>query len=355
MTNNNFIIYGGSNNHSFDSETLGIINDLTGLDLEFSHIWHQKWPDEESGFLLHDHKKISGKDAIIFSCPINDSLENELEDIVMACKHQYNARFVTVIFSFMRYRRQDHIEIQSEVTRLRWFIFKLKRLGVDRLVVVEPHSIKNTIKFCAECKMELYICDPTPAIAQAVKNEILAMGLENSIIFSPDLGSVGRAINLAKSLGIDVIASPKKRLFGDEVAIEDNFDEIKFLQKIYEEYGYNAPVSCDINDIKNKNVWIREDEISTGGTAISIADKLRKNGAKSVHFIATHPVCTYGWKIKLFPSDGRKIFNSVWLGDTRPRGNGASSYQESTSGRINRIKIAPVLARTLVKALKDRY
>ncbi|MFA5318631.1 MAG: hypothetical protein WC323_04165, partial [Patescibacteria group bacterium] len=305
----------------------------------------------ESGFLLHDYEKIAGKDVLIFSCPVNDALENELEDIIMACKQQYNARSVTVIFSFMRYRRQDHIEIKSEVTRLRWFIFKLKQIGADRLVIVEPHSIKNTAEFCAECGMELHICDPTPAIADAVKNEVLGMGLENSVIFSPDFGSVGRSINLAKSLGICVIASPKKRLFGDEVTVENNFDEIKFLQKIHAEYGYNAPVSCDIKGIKNKNIWIREDEISTGGTAIAIADKLRLNGAKSVNFIATHPVCTYGWKIKLFPPDGRRIFDSVWLGDTRPRGNGASAYQESTSGRINRVAIAPVLAKTLANML----
>ena len=347
------MVYGGIGNHAFDQSVLEIANNLTGLSLKFTHVWHQRFPDGESAFGLEKFQQIPDKDIIIFSCPINDKLENELEDMITACKWQYGAKSVTVVLTFLRYRRQDHEEKQQEITRLRWFIFKLKNIGADRIVVTETHSLKNTRKFCEDCEMKLFVCDPTPQFAEAIKGTISSSGLEKVRIYSPDYGSVGRAITLAKLIGTTVVATPKERLFGDDISISSGFNEQEFISRIHAEYGSEVSVSCNLAEIAGKQLWMREDEISTGGTSVSTSRLLRDHKASGVHLIATHAVCTPGWKMKLFPDNGRQPFNSIWFGNIRPRGDGGSSYEESTGGRINEVDLSPAVAGTLVEVLQQ--
>src|SRR3989344_5010003 len=115
-----FVVYGGTGNHSFDQDVLSLTNAVSGLGLKFGHISHSRWPDGEAGFKLETPGKIAGRHVVVFSCPITDKLELQLRDIVIACKQQYLAASVTVVISFLRYRRQDHSDKPEEITRLRW-------------------------------------------------------------------------------------------------------------------------------------------------------------------------------------------------------------------------------------------
>ena len=138
LVTDSFVVYGSTGNHGFDARVLKLVNEVTNLGLTFDHIWYETWPDGEPGFSLADHTRVEGRHAIIFSCPITYELENELKDLITACKLQYNAKSVTIVMSYLRYRRQDHEEKFEEITRLRWFIHNLKAWGADRLVVCDP-------------------------------------------------------------------------------------------------------------------------------------------------------------------------------------------------------------------------
>lgn len=352
LNEDSFVVYGGTGHHGLDQSVLELVNNVVNLRLEFKHIWHQTWPDGEPGFVLEDYTQIKGRHVIIFTCPINYELEIELEQMIGACKLQCKAKSVTVVMSFIRYRRQDRSEKNEEITRLRLFIYKLKAMGADKLIVCEPHSVKNTKKYCKEFNLELRICDPTPLIAEAIKPVIQTIGIEKVRIYSPDFGSVGRAIALAEATETDVIATPKERLFGDDVSI--SAEKNGFLKSIKKEYGDKVPVSCDIRDLNGLHMFMREDELSTGGTGVKTAVMLRKAGASGVHLIVTIPVCTYGWKMKLFPqNEKQQPFENIWFGNLRPRGEGVSSYKESTGGHINTVDIAPALAKTLAEVLEE--
>jgi phosphoribosylpyrophosphate synthetase len=357
LSGDEFVVYGGTVHHAFDQSVLELVNDITGLHLVFSHIWHDTWPDGEHGFHLSNHTGIKGRHAIIFGCPITNDLELELRDIITACKRQYGARTVTVILSFMRYRRQDRDEKFNEITRLRWFMSDLRHWGVDQLVVCEPHSVHYTKRYCEEFGLDLYICDPTNMFAEAIIPIIQTLGREKVSIYSPDFGSVGRALALAKATGTSVIATPKKRLWGDTVFVSSSSESEEFLRRISEmyKYGTEVSVSCDMENVRGRYIFIREDEMSTGSTAVSTAKMLRTVGASGVWFIATHAVCSYGWKAKFFPWDGEQPFDGVFFGNTRPRGIGGTTYRESTGGRIHTVDIAPALAKTLISVLERVY
>ncbi len=344
------IVYGGIGNHGFDASVLRYVNAATGRHDQFSHVWHSIWADGEPGARLEEPNAIQGHHVIIFGCPIAPKFICDLEDMVIACKHQYDAKSVTIVLSFLCFRRQDRAEAHHEITRLRWFIYKLKLLGADRLIVCEPHSVDNTIKYCQEFGLELYINDPTRIFAEAVKPIVQALGGSEKVrIYSPDFGSVGRGLALAQALNLLMVATPKHRI---NMRIETG-DVNSFLALVRKKFGPNALISCDLSDIRGRHAIMREDELDSGGTSIQTSKMLVEHGATGVSLIVTHPVCSRGWKTRLFPYGEPQPFRTLWFGNTRPRGYLETEYEGATGGHIINVDIAPAIAETLVEVLKN--
>ena len=349
LQRNKFAVYGGTGNHDLDAEVLGLVNSVTSLGLAFSHCWHNVWTDGEPGFSLEHPDKIAGRHVLVFACPVNHKLENEFKDLVTACRQQYGAASVVAVLSFLRYRRQDHPEFGHEITRLRWFICDLKHWGADRLVVCEPHSVEHTERYCKEFGLELHVSDPTRLFADAIMGVVQTLGgAERVRVYSPDFGSVGRALSLAKALGTSVLATPKRRMNGRIELVADE----AFAAAVREKFGSDVPFSCDIRNLDGLHLFMREDEVASGSTAVGTARMLRKEGAGGIHLLATHPVCSRGWKMTLFPHGEEQPFDNIWLGNTRPRGDGETKYEGSTGSRVKHVDMAPATAKTLVKALE---
>lgn len=350
LSKDRFVVYGGTGYHNFDSRVVDSVNKATGLGLNFSHIKHSTWTDGEPGFCFAKPEKIKDKHIIVFSCPITSKLYLQLQDIVMACHHQYEAASVTVVMSFLRNRRMDHPEKIKEISRLQQFMLLLKFWGADRLILCEPHNIQNTQRFCQEAGLQLFLADPTRLFAEAITPLVRTLGRENIVVYSPDFGSGGRAMNLARTIGSIVIASPKRRISNRVEIVEDP----EFLRRFVEKYGSDVPVSCRVSDVAGKHVLVREDEVASAGTAKTTARKLKEAGAKSIHLLATHPVCTWSWKNVILPDEEEepRPFTSIWFGNTRPRGVGETEYEGSTGGDIETVDMSPVMAETLIKAVE---
>ncbi len=348
-----FIVYRGLDDqqYRFDRQALALMNRTAGLKLTFDHILSERWPDGELGHRPTEYAKIAGKHVILFACPTTDRLELEMRDMITACKKQYGGKSLTLGMSFLRYRRQDRQDKHHEINRLRWFIGDLKHWGVDHLVLCEPHSVVCTKKFCREFGLPVTIADTTELFAEAMTPLLQTIGRSNFVVYAPDFGSVGRAIALAQATGTSVVALPKKRLYGDEVVTGFCFSEDDFLRQIRRSYGDAVPVSCNVGDVKGRYVAVRDDEVSTGSTAIATSHQLRAAGALGTYFIATHAVCTAGWSTKLALHSNRPPFDNIWFGNTRPRGE-EGGYRESSGGRIQTVDLAPVFARAMVVALR---
>lgn len=348
LPGNRFLVLGGAANHEFDARVLRIINQAFGLNLDFSFIWHNTFPDQEPGFSLEDYKDIPEKHVIMFSCPINDAFFLEMRDQIIACKQQYHAASITLVLSFLIFRRQDHDDKNDEITRLRWLMRDLKHWGVDHLIVCEPHNVQKTIQFANEFGLSLYIANPRRLFAKAVTPLIETLDSENVIVYSPDFGSVGRSLEMANLLNVRVLASPKLRTESGIELVEDE----TFLARIQEVYGATVPISCDINESRGLHLFMQEDELATGRTSEGTAKRLRDQGAASVRLLVTHPVCTHGWKTTLFPRRRPQPFDGIWIGNTRPRGTNQTEYQGSTDRRIHKVHVEPAIAETLIKVLE---
>lgn len=346
-----FVLYGGIGNHEFHLRVVDLVNEAERAGLHFFHLDHRDYPDGEPNFVMEGHKNIEGRHVIVFACPIDDYLENEMRDLITAAKRQYGARSVTVVLTSLRYRRQDRIKKEFEITRLRWFMSDLRDFGADQLVLCEPHSEEHTRRYAEEFGLRLFIADPTSLYVDALRPLVQTYGPPSDWrVLSPDMGSVSRALSLARAFGMRVFAIPKMRVDGgDSRIVRDDH----FLEAIRQEHGADVEVDCDRTVIKDKHVLLREDEVATGGTSVNAADNIRAAGAKTVHFAVTFSVCTLGWKDKLLPLSGRPWpFETIWFGNIRPRGNGLrGSYPESTGDKIRHVDMAPCIARALIEAI----
>jgi len=352
-----FVVFGCAEHHGFHAGVMDSVNDVAGINLTFAHISYNFWPDGESGSFIDCPEEIEGKHVIIFTTPVNDKLELQLRDLVCACKWQYGAKSVSVVMTFMRYRRQDRPEKNHEITRLRWFLHGLKAWGVDHLIVCDPHNLKNTQQYCTEAGVELHVCMPTKLFANRVDRTIKTLRTEGAKVvgYAPDFGSIARVLAFAIEINTIVVATPKERLNGDTVNIDAAFDQVEYLAQIHAEFGEDAPITCDQTELEGAHVFMLDDELSTGGTAASVSALARKAGAASVRFIATHPVCSPGWKnvLRIYREAEERPFDQVFLGTTRPRGLDQTTYEGSTGGRVERVDITPTFAHELIKLMAD--
>jgi phosphoribosylpyrophosphate synthetase len=349
MPENTFVVFRDTCDKYFTDKVLKMVNTKLKTNLQFSHFWHNTFPDGESGSFPENGKQIRGRYPIIFSCPITDHLEVEMFHILFACG-QFGSRERILVMPFLRYRRQDRVEKAHEITRLRWFIGMLSLMGVKHLVICDPHSVKHTNDFCREFNVKLHVADPTTHIAQCLRPRLRKIPRSDLFIYSPDLGSARRAESLARSLKCRVLLTPKGRGPDGEVRILHSSD---LPPGIREQLGDHIELlSDDWHEATGKHLIMREDEIATARTATMTAAALRQVGVASVSLVATHPVCCDGWKLVLFPPGKPSPFDNVWLGNTRPRGKG-TECEGSTGARVKVINMANVVANTLVKVIKQ--
>ncbi len=327
-TEDKFIIFSGQGHYELASKTLQWLNNSAGTDFRFSHINFDSYPDGEDDFRITEPDKIKGKNVIIFQSCNTLELKEQFLTLVFACKHQYQAIKVIAVIPFMMYRRQERKEKNLEVNRNLKFAMEMKAMGVDEIIVCDIHS-KTTLNYFKELDILAHNTSGAKIFAELLEPTLAEE--EKACIYSPDKGSIARAINLAKILHLPVIFDLKER--NSEGVISQKELKKTVLDSLKEEFEY--PIK-PAEDIKGQIIIMVEDEVATGGTAKMTARKLKKRGAEKIIFCATHPVCTSGWK-RTFVEDSP--FNKIILGNTLDRG-----YKKSTGGKVTNASMHPVLA-----------
>ena len=91
------------------------------------------------------------------------------------------------------------------------------------------------------------------------------------------------------------------------------------------------------NEVKDKHILIFDDVINTGNTLIKVADYLKKKGAKSVNFLATHGLFAQNAIINIEKSAVDKVIISN------------SIKQLNKSKKITQIDISTLFAKAIEK------
>lgn len=254
-------------------------NSARDLGVEISPLEIFVFPDGERRIRVVDI--VVDEKTVVFQSTSTPPDQNymELFFIVDALKRS-GASMVTAVIPYLGYERQDHIFRDGEAVSLEVIVQALQRVGVDKLVAFDLHSIKVPELFTIPV-LHLSALD---LFAQKIKE----LGLtENSVLVSPDMGGIRRIKMLSESLDNMPYAT-----------IEKNRDL---------ETGDIGDSSME-GDVSGKTAIIVDDMISTGRTIIAAEKILLENGAKNIFIFATHAVFSGNATALLRNSKAERIY-----------------------------------------------
>ena len=214
------------------------------------------FPDGESKITI---KKIPRNHIILVVQstypPVDTNLLHLLSVISKARK--YSSKIYAII-PYMGYARQDREFLEGEVISISVIGKLLRAVGTRKIITVDIHSniALRELKIPSENIM---------AITEFVKY-FKKKKLKNPLIVSPDLGGKQRAIKFANLMGIESIALKKHR---DRKTGAVNIVTSKV-------------------DVKERDLILVDDMISTGGSIIRSTQFLKKQKCKRVFVACTH-------------------------------------------------------------------
>ena len=204
-------------------------------------------------------ENIRGKDVFIIQST-NSPAENIIElTLLVDAAVRASAKRVTVVVPYFGYGRQDRKDTPRVPISSRVMVDIFTATGAGRIISMDLHSTQ--IQGFASIPFDhLY---SRMVLLDEIKN--LELIPEESVVLSPDVGSVKISQAYAKRLGMHFALIDKRR------------------------YAPNkAEVVNLVGDLENKDVIIIDDMIDTAGTTVNAAEKAIENGARSVIGVAAH-------------------------------------------------------------------
>lgn len=347
----------GNGNYELSSDILKVISELFGQTCTFDHINFNKWPEGEFDNRIVQYEKIKGKVVVFFQSMYTLELSREALDLIWACKHQYGARSIIGVFPFLLNRRQDPMMSENdkepfskkvakpdEIQRLKQTIHLLRVCGVDEMLVATPHSVIMA-RECANYGIKFHEIDPSSLFATTLETYVHPENRSLVKIYSPDAGSLLRAINLAKILHCPALFSLKNRATNNKTSIVSTKEKevAKMVDDFKAHYNFDEIYYADPNLVAGQIIAIVEDEVASCTTVNDTGLLLKQYQAKAILLFATHAVLTFGWRNKLFHLDP---FTKIIMTDTIPRGN-----DKRTGGKIFDLSLAPLFGSSIFRIL----
>lgn len=337
-----FMFFCGRNNRPLGDAVLKHLREYLGVSLSPDFIDFGEWRDSCPNNRIPRFQDVKDKTIVLFDSIISEKAMLEFITLAMAFKEQYGASKLIAVLPFILTRRCDHEEPEYdyEINYLGFYLKLLAVAGVDDLIVCTPHSNAMGLK-CQELGINF-----TPAymdFTRAIKTIIPKD--DNIVFYSPDLGSISRAIFHARHFtNSAVLFNLKERKLNNQTEIVQASGESinNIIIKYQQDFNYDNIRYFSEEEIAGSNIVIIEDEMSSGGTANQTAKKLKSAGAKAIFFAFTHPVCVNGWKYTLFDGDP---FARVLASDTIIR-----DQSNRTWGKVLDVS-AETIASTLYKVL----
>jgi ribose-phosphate pyrophosphokinase len=131
--------------------------------------------------------------------------------------------------------------------------------GADRVLTLDLHA--SQIQGFFNIPVDHLFAAPV------IVRHLRDLGLEDVTIVSPDAGGVERARAYAKRLGATLAIIDKRRIGANQTEVMNI-----------------------IGDVEDRNVFVVDDIIDTGGTLIHSTDALMAKGARSISASCTHAV-----------------------------------------------------------------
>ena len=210
------------------------------------------------------YETVRGSDVFVIqstSSPVNDNLM-ELLIMIDALKRASAGR-ITAVIPYFGYARQDRKTKPRDPISAKLVANLITRAGADRVLTMDLHA--NQIQGFFDIPVDNLL--GSPIFVEHFMQKYAEVH-DDTMVVSPDVGSVARARAFAQKLDMPLAIVDKRR------------------QK-----ANSSEVMNIIGDVEGKNVILLDDMVDTGGSLCHAAKALVEIGhAKSVTACASHGV-----------------------------------------------------------------
>ena len=223
---------------------------------ELGHATVERFPDGEVFVQYKD--SLRNADVFIIQSTCNPTNENLMELLIMIdAARRASAARITAVIPYYGYARQDRKDRPRVPITSKLVANLLTTTGVDRVLTMDLHA--QQIQGFFDIPVDhLYA---SPVLIPYIKDKLDA----ESVVVSPDSGSVKMAQKYADKLGCGFAVVAKRRVDAVHVAS-----------------------SHLVGDVKGRICVIVDDMTSTAGTLCAAAELLKKEGAEKVYACVSH-------------------------------------------------------------------
>ncbi len=214
------------------------------------------FPDGESKITINQIPKKSIVVVVQSTYPPVDS--NLLELLSIVSKVQKFSSKVYAVIPYMGYARQDREFLGGEIVTIGVVGKLLRAAGVKKVLTVDIHS-KIALK-------ELKISSENVSAMDVLVKHFKKLKMKEPLVVSPDMGGQERAKKFANLLKTDFIALKKHR--------DRKTGKVNILS--------------DRVNVKNRDLVLVDDMISTGGSIVKATQFLKKQKCRRVFVVCTH-------------------------------------------------------------------
>ena len=249
-------IFSGSSNRALAE---GICRELS---ITLGNAEMGKFSDGENYVSIYE--TVRGSDVFVVqstNSPVNDNLM-ELLIMIDALKRASAGR-VTAVIPYFGYARQDRKTKPRDPISAKLVANLITRAGADRVLTMDLHA--NQIQGFFDIPVDNLL--GSPVFVDHFFRRFAPVHSETMVV-SPDVGSVARARTFAQKLGLNLAIVDKRR-----------------------QRANSSEVMNIIGDVKDMHVILLDDMVDTGGSLCHAANALIDIGhAKSVTACASHGV-----------------------------------------------------------------
>lgn len=252
MINHPTIIFSGSGNPTLTQAI------CTHLNIPPGAAAIERFPDGEK--LIRLESEVRGRDCFLVQPTCSPVDENLVELLIfLDCMRRASAARITAVVPYFGYARQDRKDAGRVPITAKLIANVITTAGADRVLSVDMHAKQLQGFF----DIPIDHLSAEPVIIEYLKKK----KIEDLTVVAPDVGNIKTASRYATGLGAELAIIHKRRMSGKEVL----FEEI-------------------IGNVKNRNIVMVDDLISTAGTICGAAQMVKKLGARQIVAGATHGV-----------------------------------------------------------------
>jgi len=206
------------------------------------------------------NEDVRGADVFVIqsTCPpVNDNLMELL--ILMDAVRRASAERITAVIPYFGYARQDRKDEGRVPITAKLVANMITTAGADRVLALDLHA----------AQLQGFFDIPVDHLyaAPVFTRYFRRLQIPDLVVVAPDVGSSKLARAYSKRLDGGLAIVDKRR-------VSDTDTEVMTV----------------IGDVKNKNILLIDDMISTAGSITQAATAVRDLGAKDVYLAATHAV-----------------------------------------------------------------